>query len=94
MDLLNQSLIEKCPVKKGVEIVIELGIALADFHLFRSLQYLKIWMLTKRLLSNILLINQLIFIDSALKMFKLDGKRLLIMRVVALVIKNKNMLKI
>lgn len=42
----------------------------------------------------ILLKNQLIFIDLALKICTLDGKRLLIMRVIILLIKNKNFLKI
>lgn len=43
---------------------------------------------------NILLKNQLIFIDPALKICTIDGKNFLIKRVITSLIKNKNKLKI
>jgi len=51
-------------------------------------------MISKMPSPDILLKNQLIFIDPALKICALDGKRLMITRVITSLIKNKNLLKI
>lgn len=50
-------------------------------------------LISKMLSLDILLDNKLIFIDPALKFCKLDGKRLLIARVITSFIKSKNLLK-
>jgi len=51
-------------------------------------------MISKMPSPDILLKNQLIFIDPALKICTQDGKRLMITRVITSLIKNKNLLKI
>ena len=74
-------------------------IAPLDFHLFRSLQH---FICDKKFENlddikyppDILLKNLLIFIDPALNIYTLDGKRLLITRVITSLIKNKILLKI
>lgn len=54
---------------------------------------LQICIISKTYLG-ILLKNQLIFNDQALKIYTLDDKRLLIMEVIISLIKNKDLLKI
>ena len=64
------------------------------YNTFYVTENLKIWLISKMPSPDILLKNQLIFIDPALKICALDGKRLLITRVIISLIKNKNKLKI
>ena len=74
-------------------------IAPSDFHLFQSLQHFqcdknsKMYMICKMTPPVTLLKNQLILIAPPLKVFTLDGKRLLITKVITSLIKNKNKFK-
>ncbi|KOX73518.1 Histone-lysine N-methyltransferase SETMAR [Melipona quadrifasciata] len=84
LDRANQSLIENCPA-------IVNRIAPPDFHLYRSLQHFPSGKKFENLHDDqkspspdILLKNQLIFIDPALNICTLDGKR-----VITSLIKNK-----
>ncbi|WP_223807734.1 hypothetical protein, partial [Klebsiella pneumoniae] len=76
------------------------NITLSDFNLFKLIQHflnekiIIIWMTSKMPSSVILPKNQLIYIDPALKICTLDGKRLLIIKVIILLIKDKKFFKI